>query len=145
VLSTLGSAYLNLGRLNDAQRVLQSALLLDSSAPVLHYRLALVLKELGQKEEALQHLQRIEEWAPAYPDIDNNLGILLGQMNQMGLAHFHLGRYYFHRHNWDAAIFHYRKAKALIIGSPQKMEEIDQGLKEAEKRLKARGLQGMKK
>jgi predicted Zn-dependent protease len=145
VLSTLGSAYLNLGKLNEAQRVLQSALLLDSSAPVVHYRLALVLKELGQKEEALQHLQRIEEWAPAYPDIDNNLGILLGQMNQMGLAHFHLGRYYFHRHNWDAAIFHYRKAKALISGSPQKMEEIDQGLKEAEKRLKARGLQGMKK
>jgi beta-barrel assembly-enhancing protease len=145
VLSTLGDAYLKLGKLNDAQRVLQSALLLDPSAPVVHYRLALILKELGQKEEALQHLQRIEEWAPAYPDIDNNLGILLGQMNQMGLAHFHLGRYYLHRHNWDAAIFHYRKAKALITASPQKMEEIDQGLREAEKKLKEKGLRGMKR
>jgi predicted Zn-dependent protease len=145
VLSTLGDAYLKQGKFNEAQRVLQSALLLDSSAPVVHYRLALVLKELGQKEEALQHLQRIEEWAPAYPDIDNELGILFGQMNQMGLAHFHLGRYYLHRHNWEVAIFHYRKARPLIWDQPQKLAELDRGLKEAERHLKERGLRGMRK
>ncbi len=145
VLSTLGDAYLKMGKLSDAQRVLQSALLLDPSAPVVHFRLALVLKEMGQKEEAIRHLQVIEPWAPAYPDIDNNMGIIYGQMNQMGLAHFHLGRYYFHRHKWDVAVFHYRKARALIMDSPQKFEEIDQGLKEAEKHLKEKALRGTRK
>ncbi len=145
VLSTLGDAYLKQGKLIDAQRVLQTALLIDPSAPVVHYRLALTLKELGQKEEAIQHLQRIEQWAPAFPDIDYNLGILYGQVNQMGPAHFHLGRYYLHQHNWDTAVFHFRKARPLISDSPQKREEIDRGLKEAERHIKERGLRGMKK
>jgi beta-barrel assembly-enhancing protease len=145
ILSTLGDAYLKLGKLNEAQRVLQTALLLDPSSPVVHYRLALVLKDLGQREEALQHFQRIEEWAPAFPDIDNNLGILFGQMNQMGLAHFHLGRYYLHKHRWDLAVFHYKKAKALITDSPQKLQEIDRGLKEAEKHMKDKGMRGGKR
>lgn len=145
VLSTLGNAYLKQGKLNEAQKVLQSALLLDPSSPVVHYRLALVLKELGQKEEALQHLQRIEEWAPAFPDIDNNLGILYGQMNQMGLAHFYLGRYYLLRQNWEIAAFHYQKAKPLLFDSPQKLEEIDRGLKEAEKHKKQGPFGGTRK
>jgi predicted Zn-dependent protease len=145
VLSTLGDAYLKQGKLIDAQRVLQTALLLDPSAPVVHYRLALTLKELGQKEEALQHLQRIEQWAPAFPDIDYNLGILFGQMNQMGPAHFHLGRYYLHQHNWNTAVFHFRKARPLISDSPQNLEELDRGLKEAEKHIKEKGLRGMRK
>ncbi len=83
--------------------------------------------------------------APAFPDIDYNLGIILGQMNRMGLAHFHLGRYYLHQYDWDVAIFHYRKAKALIVDSPQKLEEIDRGLKEAERHMKEKALRGMRK
>jgi predicted Zn-dependent protease len=145
VLSTLGDAYIKQGKLSDAQRVLQTALLLDPSSPVVHYRLALALKELGRKEEAIQHLQRIEQWAPAFPDIDYNLGILFGQTNEMGSAHFHLGRYYLHQHNWDTAAFHFRKARPLIVDSPQRREEIDRGLKEAEKHIKEKGLRGMKR
>jgi beta-barrel assembly-enhancing protease len=145
VLSTLGEAYLKLGKLNEAQKVLQTALLLDPSAPVVHYRLALVLKDLGQKEAALQHFEGIEKWAPAFPDIDYNMGIILGQMNRTGLAHFYLGRYYLHLHNWDVAVFHYKKAKALILDSPQKLQEIDRGLKEAERHIKERGWRGGKK
>jgi hypothetical protein len=73
------------------------------------------------------------------------MGILLGQMNQMGLAHFHLGRYYLHMHNWDVAVFHFKKAKTLISDSPHKLQEIDRGIKEAEKRIKERGWRGGKK
>jgi beta-barrel assembly-enhancing protease len=145
VMSTLGEAYLKLGKLDEARKVLQTALLLDPSAPVVHYRLALVLKDLGQREEALQHFEQIEKWAPAFPDIDYNMGIMLGQMNRMGLAHFYLGRFYLHMHNWDVAIFHYKKAKALISDSPQKLREIDRGIKEAEKHMKERGVRGGKK
>lgn len=145
VLSTLGNCYLKQGKFTDAQRILRTALLLDPSSPIVHYRLALVLKESGQREEALKHFEQIEELAPAFPDIDNNLGILLGQMNRMGPAHFYLGRYYFHRHEWDVAVFHYRKARPLLFDSPEKLQEIDKDLKEAEKHLKEKAFRGMKK
>lgn len=145
VLSTLGAGYLTQGKLKEAQRVLQTALLLDPSSPVVHYRLALALKEQGQKEEALQHLERIEEFAPGFPEIDMNLGILYGQTNRMGLAHFYLGRYYLNRSNWEVAQFHYRKARPLLWDSPQKLEEVDRVLKEAEKRMKEKGPGRMKK
>lgn len=79
-----------------------------------HYRLALVLKEQGKKEEALEHLEQIEDLAPSFPDIDMSLGTLYGQVNRMGLAHFYLGRYYLSRSNWEVAVFHYRKARPLL-------------------------------
>jgi beta-barrel assembly-enhancing protease len=145
VLSTLGDGYLKQGKLKEAQKALQTALLLDPSSPVAHFRLALVLKEQGQKDEALQHLERIEGLFPAFPDIDYNLGILYGQTDRLGLAHFHLGRFYLHRYDWDAVVFHYRKARPLLWDSPQKLEEVDRGLKEAEKHLKDKALRGMKK
>lgn len=145
VLSTLGNCYLKQGKFTEAERVLRTALLLDSSSPVVHYRLAMVLKESGRREEALKHFQQIEELAPAFPDIDNNMGILLGQMNRMGPAHFYLGRYYFNRHDWEVAVFHFRKARPLLFDSPEKLAEIDKDLKEAEKHLKERALRGMKK
>ncbi len=139
VLSTLGDGYLKQGKLKEAQRALQTALLLDPSSPVAHYRLALALKEQGQKEEALEHLERIEEFAPAFPDIDLNLGTLYGQVNRMGLAHYYLGRYYLNRTDWEVALFHYRKARPLLWDSPQKLEEVDRIVRDAEKRLKERG------
>jgi beta-barrel assembly-enhancing protease len=136
ILSTLGSAYIQQGRLKEAQKVLQSALVLDPKAAIVHFRLALVLKDLGQKEEALQHLQQIEELSPTFPEIDYHLGVLLGQVNRLGPAHFHLGRYYEDKQDWGLAIFHYEKARAMISGDPQRIEEIDYSLKEVKERKK---------
>lgn len=136
VLSSLGSAYFQLGRLNQAQRVLQSALLLNPSSTIARYRLALVLKDLGRRDEALQNLQQIEKFVSSLPEIDYQMGVLLGQLNQLGMAHYHLGRYYQHEHEWKTAVFHYRKARALLRGDPKKLAEIDRELKKAEKNHK---------
>jgi predicted Zn-dependent protease len=137
ILSTLGSAYIQEGKLKDAEKVLRTAILLDPSASIVHLRLALVLQELGQKDEALQHLFQIEDLAPTFPEIDYRLGTLLGQMKREGLAHFYLGRYYEQRRNWDLALFHYKKAKAMLRDAPRKLEELDMLLKAVEKRKKA--------
>lgn len=130
ILSTLGSAYFQTGRLAEAQSVLQSALLLDPSSTSARLRLALVFKELGKKQEALQNLQQIEKFAPSFPEIDYHLGVLLGQMNQVGMAHYYLGRYHHQKKDLDAASFHYRKARTLLKGDPKKVAEIDDELKE---------------
>ena len=130
VLGTLGSAYFQQGRPLEAQKTLQTALLLNPDASMAHFNLALVLKENGRKEEALQHLRKAEQLAQILPEIDYHLGVLLGQMNQLGEAHFHLGRYYRQKQDWKLATFHYEKAKPLLEGSEEKKETIDQELEE---------------
>jgi len=136
VLSTLGSAYFQAGRLSEAERVLKTALVLDPASTSARLRLALVLKEQSRNDDALQNLQQIEKFAPSFPEIDYHLGVLLGQMNQLGMAHYHLGRYYQHKQDLQTAIFHYSKAKVLIKGDPDKVKEIDEELKEIDKRSK---------
>jgi predicted Zn-dependent protease len=133
VLSTLGEAYHKVGKMQEAQNTLESALMLDPSASIADFRLALVLMDMGKKDEALDHLMRIEELAPMFPEVDYQLGVILGQADKLGLAHFHLGRYYFHKDNKELAILHLKKAKSLITGSPSKIEEINDDLKELEK------------
>jgi len=83
VLGTLGAAYFQQGKLAEAQKVLRTALLLNPSAYGVHYRLALVLIELGQKEEALEHLQQIENLAHVFLDIDYQLGVVLGRLTSL--------------------------------------------------------------
>ncbi len=136
VLSTLGRAYHQAGKLQEAQSTLESALMLDPSSSIAHYRLALVLMDLGKKDEALDHLMQIEELAPMFPDVDYQLGVVLGQENKLGLAHYHLGRYYVHKGDKELAISHLKKAKPLITDSPSKIEDIDQMLQDLEPKKK---------
>lgn len=136
VLSTLGEAYHRVGKLQEAQNTLESALMIDPSSSIADFRLALVLVDMGKKDQALEHLMRIEELAPMFPEVDYQLGVILGQANKLGAAHFYLGRYYFHKDDKELAISHFKKAKSLITDSPSKIEEINEDLKELEPKKK---------
>jgi hypothetical protein len=72
--------------------------------------------------------------------VDYQLGVVLGQVNRLGQAHYHLGRYYNHRQEWGLALTHYKKAKVLLTDAPQKMDEINSQIKELEKRQKEMAL-----
>jgi len=133
VLSSLGAVYHRLGRLEEARKSLESALVLDPSSVIVHYRLALVFQDMGNRDEAIEHLTKIEELAPMFPEVDYQLGILLGQANRLGPAHYHLGRYYENKQNVSLAIMHYKKAKGFTLGSAAKIEEVNEALKELEK------------
>ncbi|MGA2025627.1 MAG: M48 family metalloprotease [Syntrophobacteraceae bacterium] len=136
VLSTLGEAYHRIGKLQEAQNTLESALMIDPSSSIADFRLALVLMDMGKKDEALEHLMRIEELAPMFPEVDYQLGVILGQANQLGAAHFYLGRYYYNKGNKELAISHFKKAKSLITDSPSKINEINEDLKELDPKKK---------
>jgi len=133
-LSTLGAAYHKQGRYRDAQTALQSALVLNPTAAGAHLRLATIHQELGNKDKALEHLTEIKELAPTFPEIDYQLGVVLGQMNKLGPAHYHLGRYYEYRGDWKNALFHYGKAKPLLMDSVEKQHELERLLKDLEKK-----------
>lgn len=136
ILSSLGMVYHQLGKLSEAEKALQSALLLDSSSTIARYRLALVLQDQGKREAALEHLQEIQSYASSFPDIDYQMGIILGQINRIGLAHYHLGHFYESKQDTNLAMFHYRKARALLKDSVTKIDELDRTLKELEKEKK---------
>jgi predicted Zn-dependent protease len=136
VLSSLGRAYHQAGKLQEAQSAFQSALMLDPSVSIAHYGLALVYMDMGKKDEALEELMQIEEFASTFPDVDYQLGVVLGQENKIGLAHFHLGLYYVHKDNGELAEMHLKKAKSLLTDSPIKMQIINDTLKELDAKKK---------
>ncbi len=130
VLSSIGVAYFQQGKLEEAKRVLSTALLSDANAVNVHYRLAMVLRDMGQTDEALLHLRKAEQLSPVMPEIDYQLGVLLGQKNDLGMAHYYLGSYYRQRKDIKLAIFHYDKAKNLLTSSPAKKAEAEEALRE---------------
>ncbi|MGC8493121.1 MAG: M48 family metalloprotease [Syntrophobacteraceae bacterium] len=130
VLSTLAEACRKAGKLKEAKTILESALTIDPSSTIAHYRLALVLMDMGKKNEAIENLTQIEDFAPTFPDIDYQLGVALGQENRLGPAHFYLGCYYYHEDNSALAIVQFKMAKKLLAGSPSKLRKTDDYLKE---------------
>lgn len=136
VLSTLAEAYRKTGKLQDAKSTLESALMLDPSSAIAHYRMALVLMDMGKQDEAIQNLMQIEKLAPTFPEIDYQLGMALGQSNKLGPAHFYLGLYYYHEDKSALAISQFKMAKSLITDSPSKLQEIDEYLKELQPKKK---------
>lgn len=128
VLSTLAEACRKAGKLQEAKTILESALTIDPSSAIAHYRLALVLMDMGKKDEAIENLTLIEDFAPTFPDIDYQLGVALGQTNRLGPAHFYLGCYYYHEDNSALAISQFKMAKKLLTGS--KLRKTDEFLTE---------------
>jgi tetratricopeptide (TPR) repeat protein len=90
----------------------------------------MVLRDMGQTDEALQHLRKAEQMAPMMPEIDYQLGVLLGQKNDLGMAHYYLGSYYRQRKDVKPAIFHYEKAKNLLTASPARKADVEEALRE---------------
>ncbi|HBZ55124.1 MAG TPA: hypothetical protein DEO88_06935 [Syntrophobacteraceae bacterium] len=130
VLGSMGIAYFHMGRLEEARKVFSSALLVGANNVASHFRLAMVLKDMGRTDEALEHLYQAERLAPMIPEIHYELGVALGQKNDLGLAHFYLGSYYRQRKDLKVAIFHYEKARTLLAGVPAKRIEVDEALRE---------------
>jgi predicted Zn-dependent protease len=126
VLSSLGEAYYRTGRLTEAENALLGALALDPESAIAHFRLALVLEEQGKIQQALDHLREADTLAPLYPEIDYHLGVLFGRIDQLGPAHFHLGRYYMARSDRHLALFHYEKAKELLPAGDERLEDIEE-------------------
>ncbi len=133
VLNGVGEAYQRLGRLEDAEKALRSALIIDDESPTVHLRLGLLYQDQGRWEDALQHLKRAEGLAPLNAELDYHLGVLYGRMQQLGPAHYHLGRYAMRRGDPQLVAFHLEKAKSFLPASDDRLKELERWLKEAKK------------
>ncbi|SMC21773.1 Putative Zn-dependent protease, contains TPR repeats [Desulfacinum hydrothermale DSM 13146] len=129
ILSALGDVYHKMGRLDEATKALEEALKREPDSPVAHLRLGLVLQDQGRWQQALQHLKKAESLAPYNPLLDYHLGILYGRIDQLGDAHYFLGRYYQRTGNRKLAAFHYEKARSHLPESDPRQKKIDDALK----------------
>ncbi|SHF03591.1 Putative Zn-dependent protease, contains TPR repeats [Desulfacinum infernum DSM 9756] len=134
ILTALGDVYHKMGRLGEARKALEQALEREPDSPVAHLRLGLVLQDEGRWQEALHHLRKAETLAPYNPRLDYHLGILYGRMNQLGEAHYFLGRYYQQMEDRRLALFHYEKARSHLSESDPRRKEIDDALEEMDKK-----------
>lgn len=132
ILSSLGLTYYYLGDLQAAETTLHSAILMDPSSSAAHYRLALVLQDQGNLKGALRQLQQVEHLSDVVSEVNYQTGIIYGKLNQLGLAHYYLARYY-ERKDIKLAIFHYNKAKALLPPQDIHYDDIDEALKDLAK------------
>jgi tetratricopeptide (TPR) repeat protein len=71
----LGVAYYQLGHLSDARAAFISAVQIDPLNGISRYNLGCTLEELGEFDEAIDHLERAARAMPAHADVHFNLAL----------------------------------------------------------------------
>lgn len=71
----LGVAYYQLGHLSDARAAFLSAVQIDPLNGISRYNLGCTLEELGEFDEAIDHLERAARAMPAHADVHFNLAL----------------------------------------------------------------------
>jgi len=111
----------------DSERLWTHALAVSPQSSTVHYNLALILRQRGKLEEAIEHYRRSLQINARAPDALNNLGELLAQRGELEeaiqhyrqalqinpaytKAHNNLGAVLAQRGELEEAIQHYRQA-----------------------------------
>jgi tetratricopeptide (TPR) repeat protein len=67
--------YYQLGYLSEARNAFLSAVQIDPLNGISRYNLGCTLEELGEFEQAIEHLERAARAMPAHPDVHFNLAL----------------------------------------------------------------------
>jgi tetratricopeptide (TPR) repeat protein len=127
---SLGAAFANQGKLDEAIKNYARSLELDPKDPRTHYDLANAYKKAGRIEESIREYQSAITLVPGYAEAHNNLGIVYEERGQMedafreyqtalrfkpylADAHNNMGVVYKKMGRTDDAVLEYRKAIAL--------------------------------
>jgi len=128
--SSLGAAFAEEGRMEEALRRYRQALLIRPDHADAHFNLANAFSALGEVERAIYHFRRAVHSKPVYAEAHNNLGLALHRQGRLeeaihhfrralqlrpdyAKAHNNLGLAYRFRGDIAAAIRHYRQALRL--------------------------------
>ena len=96
------------------------------------YYLSRTHMELGNLDKAADGFNTILKRSPKEKDIYLYLGNIYGQQENLGQAHYYLGKYHQLNGRWKTAIVHLEKALPLIT-DPKQKEEIEAMLKQVKK------------
>jgi choline-sulfatase len=82
-LTTLGVAYLKVGRLNEAESAFRRSIEIDPDEPSVRNNLGIALTHGGRFDEAIAVLSKLVEDSPGFYKARNNLAIALGESGDL--------------------------------------------------------------
>ncbi|MGA8036147.1 MAG: tetratricopeptide repeat protein [Candidatus Acidiferrales bacterium] len=82
----LGVAYYQLGHISDARNAFLAAVQIDPLNAISRYNLGCTLEELGEYDQAIEHLERAACAMPAHPDVHFNLALAYEKRGNRRLA-----------------------------------------------------------
>ena len=136
ILVELGYTYFQMGKIDKAASVLESALTLSPDHPVALYGMGRCMLEQERPAEASRYLARAAQLNDRLPSIHYYLGLAYGKMNQLGDAHYQFGIHYQRAGSLDNAVFHFEEALRHKL-RPDQREAIQKRLAMLKKRKRA--------
>lgn len=135
MLKELGRIYFLMGDYEKAMQTLEGSVGLspDDTESLLY--LSRTHMTLGNLDRAADGFNSILKKDPNNTEIYRYLGNIYGLQENLGEAHFHLGKYYQRIGRWKTAIVHLEKAQLTATSSKRK-EEIETMLKQVKKAAK---------
>ena len=100
--ANMASALIELGQLEEAERICRNSLLAEQADPQIHYNMGLVLFKQGRYSEATTHFREALKYRPDY-----------------GPAHYYLGSSLASQDMIDQAIYHLSKAATISPQDPK--------------------------
>ena len=135
MLKELGRIYFLEGQYPKALQILEGSVGLAPEDNESLFYLSRTYMELGNLDKAADGFNTILEKNPKETEAYLFLGNIYGMQNNLGEAHYHLGKYHQLKGHWNTAIVHLEKALPLIT-DPTKKEEINTMLKQLQKAAK---------
>jgi len=110
VIRELGRVYFLNGNYEEAYAMLKGAASPSSRDSEVRFYLGRTLKALGKPIEAAAELERLLDDNPNYIPAYYHLGIIYGEQQKMGDAHYYLGLYYRKKGQIKNSVFHLKRA-----------------------------------
>jgi len=135
ILKELGRIYFLEGQYPKALQTLKGSVGLAPEDSESLFYLSRTHMELGNLDKAADGFHTILKRNPKETETYLFLGNIYGMQENLGEAHYHLGKYHKLKERWKTAIVHLEKALPLV-SDPKQKEEIKTMLKQVKKTAK---------
>jgi beta-barrel assembly-enhancing protease len=123
ILRDLGQVYLMKGNLETAIQKLGQASLLDPKDGTTAFLLARTYQEKGENLLALENFQKALNLGSEGEDLYHYLGMVYGNLNNLGQAHYYFGKSFEKKGDRGKALFHFKTA-LRYVGNDLGQKEI---------------------
>ena len=128
----LGQVFLIKGNFEKAIQKLSQASLLDPKDGTTAFFLGRAYQEKGENRLALENFQKALKLGLEGEDIHYYLGMIYGNLNDLGQAHYHFGKSFGLKGDRGKALFHFKTALRYAEKDPAQKDRIEEEIKNLE-------------
>ena len=132
VLRDLGQVFMKIGNYEKAIQKLGQASLLDPKDSTTAFLLGRAYQEKGENLLALENFQKALNLGSEEEGLYYYLGMIYGNLNNLGQAHYHFGKSFGKKGDREKALFHFKTALRYVDQDPGQKERIEKEIKSLE-------------